>query len=266
MQSGGVDIRRRRAVASNSYGRSSRSYRRYCSRIAPRNKGFTFFQRCMRHRLKNLEILEAKQALRIPLEEKEIRVNDNLLCRAAGATRGYPYAIQSLGFHIWNAIGSRIEVQESHLQDAIDCMTRDLAENITTPIWHKLSPKSRAFLAAMIEDKDVSHISDISQRIQVSPSVANTYRQRLINEGAIVSAGYGVVAFTDTRIRELAQAHQAELTAWEIADQSQVSRSDEDDTTQEKADSKKPRCGTILPIAQRPCIRPRGHTGPHRST
>lgn len=230
------------------------------------NKGFTFFQRCMRHRLKNLEILEAKQALRIPLEVKEINISDNLLCRAAGATRGYPYAIQSLGFHIWNAISSRTEVQELHLQNAIDRMRRDLAENVTTPIWHKLSPKGRAFLAAMVEDKDTSHISDISQRIQVSPSVANTYRQRLINEGAIIAAGHGIIAFTDTRIRELAQAHQAELTAWEIADQNQIPHSDEEDTTQEQANSKKPRCETILPIAQRPCIRPRGHTGPHRST
>lgn len=230
------------------------------------NKGFTFFQRCMRHRLKNLEILEAKQALRIPLEEGKTQIKDNLLCRAAGATRGYPYAVQSLGFHLWNAVGPGSEAQESHLHDAIDRMLRDLAENVTTPIWHRLSSRSRAFLAAMTEDQDTSHISDIAQRLQTSPSITNTYRQRLINEGAIRAAGHGVVAFTDARIRELAEAHQAELAAWRVASQSQADRSDENNATQQESDHKKPRCEVVLPIAQRPCIRPHGHTGPHRST
>ena len=229
------------------------------------NKGFTFFQRCMRHRLKNLEILEAKQALSVPLEGSGTDINDHLLCRAAGATRGYPYAVQSLGFHLWNAIRPGSEAQESHLHDAIDRMSRDLAENVTTPIWHRLSSRSRAFLAAMAEDQDTSHISDIAQRIQTSPSVTNTYRQRLINEGAIRAAGHGLVAFADARIRELAKAHQAELTAWRVASQNQAASSDENDATQE-SDYKKPRCEVILPIAQRPCIRPQGHTGPHRST
>ena len=230
------------------------------------NKGFTFFQRCKRHRLQNLEILEAKQALYIPLERGRRRISDHLLGRAAGATGGYPYSIQSLGFHLWNASKADSEVEEAHLTEAIDGMERDRDENVTTPTWHKLSPKSRAFLAAMSEDLDKSLMSLIVQRMDTTPAIANTYRKRLINEGVIMAAGHGVVAFIDDRIRELAKEHRAELMARRITSQDQSDRRDENDVTWQGSKSKKPRCGVVLPLAQRPCIRPHGHAGPHRST
>lgn len=177
------------------------------------SRGFTFFQRCKRHRIGNLSLCDAKQALRIPLEARDVAISEPLLCRAAGATRGHPYAIQALGYHLWEegVAGAGLPPEEGHLLKAIDAMRRDLEENVMAPVWRRLSAKSRDFLAAMSVDVGTSKISDVAHRLQMSASVANSYRRRLLDEGVIVPAGHGMIEFADTGVRERAQAHHAEL-------------------------------------------------------
>jgi len=234
------------------------------------SQGFTFFQRCKRHRIENLLITEAKDALSIPLADQQISMGNGLLYRAAAATRGYPYAVQSLGFHLWEQTGPGQRVQEHHLLRAIEEMQRDVDENVMSPIWHQLSPASRDFLAAMSLDAGPSRVSDLALRLGMSPSAVSVYRARLIGEGAISPAGHGLVEFASLALSAQAQAHRAEMSASDTANGAGSSESadsrDRDSSAAGGTRRRKARCGVMLPLAQRPCVRPRGHNGPHRST
>jgi len=54
----------------------------------------------------------------------------------------------------------------------------------------------------MLDDKEYSKISDIAERMKVSPKYAGIYRKRLIEQGIIGSRGYGKVAYDLPKFRE----------------------------------------------------------------
>ena len=174
------------------------------------HKGFTFFQRCKRHRIGNLSLSDAKYAMAAPLEDAGIFVDDILLSRAAQATNGFPFAVQSIGYHLWEAAQTSDEVTERDLTSAIDAMRTDVDQAAGVD-WDRFSPRLQDFLAAMSQDAGTSRIADVAARIGAKPNQANALRKRLIDAGAVASAGYGRIVFSDQRLRDLAAAYQAEI-------------------------------------------------------
>lgn len=174
------------------------------------HKGFTFFQRCKRHRIGNLSLSDAKYAVAAPLEDAGIFVDDILLSRAAQATNGFPFAVQSIGYHLWEAAQTSGEVTERDLGSAIDAMRTDVDQAAGVD-WDRFSPRLQDFLAAMSQDAGISRIADVAARIGAKPNQANALRKRLIDAGAVASAGYGRIVFSDQRLRDLAAAYQAEI-------------------------------------------------------
>jgi predicted transcriptional regulator len=61
--------------------------------------------------------------------------------------------------------------------------------------YRELSPADITFLEAMLEDKEESRISDITQRLQWSTSQVAQYRRRLIEAGIIGERRRGVIGF-----------------------------------------------------------------------
>lgn len=173
------------------------------------HKGFTFFQRCKRHQIGNLSLCDAKYAVATPLGDAGIFVDDKLLCRAAQATSGFPFAVQSIGYHLWEAAQTSGEVTERDLGSAIDAMRTDVDQAAGID-WDGFSPRLQDFLAAMSQDAGASRIADVASRIGATPNQANALRRRLIDAGALASAGYGRIVFSDQRLRDRAAAHQAE--------------------------------------------------------
>lgn len=173
------------------------------------HKGFTFFQRCKRHRIGNLSLSDAKYAMAAPLEDAGIFVDDILLSRAAQATNGFPFAVQSIGYHLWEAAQTSGEVTERDLTFAINAMRTDVDQAAGVD-WDRFSPRLQDFLAAMSQDAGISKIADVASRIGAKPNQANALRKRLIDAGAVASAGYGRIVFSDQRLRDLAAAYQAE--------------------------------------------------------
>ena len=227
------------------------------------SRGFTFFQRAQKHRIGNLSMNDTKQALRIPFEDHGIVLDEKLLCRAAAVTRGLPYAIQSLGYHLWNCAmpDNRSDASaptEDHLEQATSSMRQDIDANVMSPIWVNLTDQSRRFLAAMSSDSGSSHISHVARRLNMSASVANTYRRRLLDEGAIIQPRRGLIEFADDSIREQALKHRAEEISRRMAVEGR------DALMSDPSRPANAKCGVMLPVAQQPCIRPSGHNGRHR--
>lgn len=165
--------------------------------------GFTFFQRCARRQTAALTPSDTRLALRKPLDDDGIQIPDSLLSRAATASGGHPYAIQSVGFHLWEKSHHTSLVTEPALSHALAKMSADMASNIIGPTWSRLSHRKREFLAAMSYDNSVSRIADISTRMGVDRNSANEIRHRLIRDGLILPAAHGTIRFSDDAVRDL---------------------------------------------------------------
>lgn len=194
------------------------------------NKGFTFFQRCAKIRMDVLDQPSTIRALRIPLEDSNIQISEDLLRRAALATNGHPYSIQMLGYHLWRKAHRVQQVNDQALHDSIRMMQQAYGENIAAPIWKELPHSNRRFLVAMSYDNGSSRVSDIIQRLKSNKNSINKVRSRLIREGLIRASRYGYVEFVDDQIRNAAVEHRYEFHLDEDADAPDVIPYDQDPT------------------------------------
>ena len=130
---------------------------------------------------------------------------------ATSATRGYPFMIQLVGYHIWNKSGDSYLVETDHANQGVDAAMIRLGETVHEPAVSDLSAVDRTFLLAMAQDAGPSRMKDICQRINRNGQYANQYRQRLIDAGVIEESGYGYVDFTIPYLRNWLKSHQASV-------------------------------------------------------
>ena len=83
-----------------------------------------------------------------------------------------------------------------------------MIEQIARPVWNRLSPMDKRFLAAMLDDDSESALEDVARRIGRSIQYARTYRTRLADAGAVESAGRGRVRFRHRAMRACTSARR----------------------------------------------------------
>ena len=221
------------------------------------NKGFTFFQRCYRQDIERVNHSDAIKAVALPLQDLGVQVDMERLKLAVAATQGYPFSLQSFGFHMWEQAGApHNDIAAEHIDVAVELMREEVARKVSVPTWNRLSQMDRRFLGAMAQDDGPSRSADIARRLDVDGRYVSTYRKRLLNEGVVVAADRGLLAFANPMLRDLALEHEAEAAAMEAARQRYSMKP-----------SKPPasRCDAWMPRSEARCVRPEGHAGPHRS-
>ncbi|MDR2372555.1 MAG: AAA family ATPase [Bifidobacteriaceae bacterium] len=116
--------------------------------------------------------------------------------RAADSTLGYPYLLQLVGYYLVQLVGTDHSVTADTVDAAVSLSRRALEDSVFAPSLAPLSRRDRAFLEAMALDTGPSAISQIAQRMGVSPDSAQQTRRRLIAAGVIAPAGTGQVAYS----------------------------------------------------------------------
>lgn len=229
------------------------------------NKGFTFFQRCHRTRVKHVSIHDAELAIREPLRDADVEIDDSELRRAAAATLGYGYSIQSIGFHLWELSGGQgAAVTPDHVTEAIHLMDEDVGQHVTTPIWSRLSSGDKNFLIAMIETDEPSRLADIARNMRGNSAGAATYKQRLLNEGVLVETGMGQLMFSNAAVRSRALEERDLQHA--LGQEALRRRAEQSAVHQETSGARMdPICNQWMPRAKANCALPVGHRGAHRS-
>jgi hypothetical protein len=119
----------------------------------------------------------------------------NVLEMAAGATRGYPYLLQLIGYYLASYSENETEISTELAALAIADARREMVESIFEPVLRPLSTKDRDFLKAMSKDVDTSRIAEIAARMEVSQAYAQRYRRRLIEAGVVAQADRGELRF-----------------------------------------------------------------------
>ena len=156
----------------------------------------TFLNRARKVTLEPLSVGDVDAYYQRAFEELDLDIPGNLRLDAARATQGSPYMLQLIGYNIANRCQAGEHVTPEQVDGAIEASKADFENDVCETTLAALSDQDVAFLAAMTDDEDgVSRISDVAERMSVTPDYAQKYRRRLIDAGVIEQARRGYVRF-----------------------------------------------------------------------
>lgn len=115
---------------------------------------------------------------------------------AVEAAGGYPFMVQLVGFHTWEAAAEPDTVVA--LSDAVEgaqVAQQHIGQLVIAPLWRDQAASARRFLAAMAHDDGDSLLADIARRMDVTSGNVSVYRARLIKSGLVADVGKRTVAF-----------------------------------------------------------------------
>jgi hypothetical protein len=134
-------------------------------------------------------------------------IRDDALRLAAERTEGLPFLIQLIGYHAFNQ-SDRQTIEYADVENGLLDAKEDMESMILGATLFELSDTDRRFLDAMLPDGDISRISDIAKRMNVSSQYASTYRRRLIEQGVIAPAGRGRLVFAMPMLKTMLREHK----------------------------------------------------------
>lgn len=170
------------------------------------DKVLTFLHRAHKVNLTNVNSELVRHLYARTFREDGFSVEDATLEMAAGATFGFPYLIQLIGYYLWkdsDGVLASADVETALLNSKIE-----LFQNVYELMLRESSPKDQEFLFAMIDDEGQTSFSDLMTRLGVSSGYASKYRQRLIESGFVAPAARGTISFTPPYIREFLKSQR----------------------------------------------------------
>ena len=167
-----------------------------------KNKVLTFLNRSMKINLKPIKTNEVFSFYRMIFRENGITITDLLCRKVAEATAGSPYMMQLIGHYIVRNIEENETVSESVVNTAIELSIEDYYNDICETALKDLSERDIEFLIAMAEDDKESRVSDIMERLQMTNSNYQQYKNRLRDAGVIEQDRRGVITITMPGMRE----------------------------------------------------------------
>ena len=157
------------------------------------NDDVSFLRRASRRRLGNVSQAEAEVALRRTIEFGGKGIEGGDLSVAAQSTLGYPYLMQLVGYHLWEASAGRDTISTDDVRDGVLIAKGEFEERVLESTCRALSDGDRRFLVAMLPDEGESRIADIAARMGVTSNYASHYRRRLEEKGVVSTHRRGVV-------------------------------------------------------------------------
>ena len=132
----------------------------------------------------------------------KITLSEEQIMDAAMQTEGSPYLMQLIGHYITILADDNGAIDSTLFQKAITTAKKEYMNDLCQIALHGVSPKDIAFLQAMTEDINNSKITDIANRMDVTPSYAQMYKKRMIEAGLIEQESRGNVRFAVPMLRE----------------------------------------------------------------
>ena len=124
-----------------------------------------------------------------------IGATDEILDRAAMATRGFPYLMQLIGYYLIQYTPDGASITDSIMDKVEQAALGDLDENVFKPILNPLSDNDLVFLRAMARLGGTVTTSRLQAAVGRKGPSLQTYRKRLIEGGVIESPRRGELVF-----------------------------------------------------------------------
>jgi hypothetical protein len=116
------------------------------------------------------------------------------LRRAVELAAGEPFLMQLVGYHAWEA-ARRQPVKLADVAKGAGPALATYTRAVTLQMVDAVSPDQRAFLASMARHGTPTRLGDVRVDRGWSQSQVGVYRQRLIDAGLVVGAGWGLVDY-----------------------------------------------------------------------
>ena len=124
-----------------------------------------------------------------------IGASDEILDRAAMATRGFPYLMQLIGYYLIQYTDKGESITAKIMEKAEKAALGDLNENVFKPILNPLSDNDKVFLRAMARVGGTVTTAKLLAVLGRKGPAIQTYRKRLIEGGVIESPRRGELVF-----------------------------------------------------------------------
>lgn len=164
----------------------------------------TFLRRAKTNVLSDIPLEEVQNAFLDTFSASGVSITEEQLTTATEATHGYPYMIQLVGYHIWDAADVRDSdtITDEDVEQGIHEARIDLDNAVCIPELHGLSRNDRAYLEAMSYSDGPSSTVEIAERMGKTANYAATYRKRLLDAFVIRETERGEVDFAVPFLRE----------------------------------------------------------------
>jgi len=126
----------------------------------------------------------------------DLKVSDDILDRAAAATRGFPYLMQLIGYYLIRYTSENGEIDDSIMNKAEKAAMSDLEDNVFKPIVSPLSDNDRYFLKAMAQCGETITTTKLQARLGKKVQALQIYRKRLLEAGIIEAPRRGELVFS----------------------------------------------------------------------
>jgi hypothetical protein len=124
-----------------------------------------------------------------------IVISDELLDRAAAATRGFPYLMQLIGYYVVQYTGKEGIVTDTIMNKVEISAMKDMEDNVFKPILTPLSDNDRVFLRALARCGGTATTAKLQAKLGKKGPAIQPYRKRLIEAGVIEAPRRGELVF-----------------------------------------------------------------------
>ena len=124
-----------------------------------------------------------------------IKASDDILDRAALATRGFPYLMQLIGYYIIRYTEERGTVDSEIMDKAEKASMSDMEDNVFKPILLPLSDNDKLFLKAMAHQGHTVSIAKLQAALGEKGPAIQPYRKHLLDAGVIEAPRRGELVF-----------------------------------------------------------------------
>lgn len=124
-----------------------------------------------------------------------IEVSDEILDRAAQATRGFPYLMQLIGYYVIQYTSEHGVVTDTIMDKVEKAAMGDIEDNVFKPILNPLSDNDRIFLKALARCGGTVTTANLQTMLGEKGPAIQPYRKRLIEAGVIEAPRRGELVF-----------------------------------------------------------------------
>ena len=124
-----------------------------------------------------------------------IVASDEILDRAALATRGFPYLMQLIGYYIIQYTLQGETVTDAIMDKVEKAAMSDMDDNVFKPILNPLSDNDRIFLSALARCGGSVSTAKLQAALGKEGPSIQPYRKRLIEAGVIEAPRRGELVF-----------------------------------------------------------------------
>lgn len=151
----------------------------------------------------NLDADAAKSALIEPARQQSVKFTSDAVARALEWTAGYPFYIQQLGKHAWNA-ADKSPITLANVEAAIPTAQEALDSSLYEVRAQRATPAERKYMRAMAELGSGPYRSGaVAAKLGKSSAALSQLRDRLINKGLVYATeDFGHLDFSVPRFDE----------------------------------------------------------------